>query len=117
MVNLREHKPPAMATTSLWFGKYDAYTYFVHKLSTRFNPFQYGNFVVARKKGDHWEPLFIGEGDLNEQLDNLKQTVKLKKLGATHIHAHVNGMTEYRRAEKEDLLIRYPSAELGAQDG
>ena len=97
----------------MWVGESGAeYTYFIHPLPVNFDPNQEGNYIFSKKnENDQWVPIYIGEGDLAERVnDGHHRAACIKRKGATHVHAHLNPAEVDRTAEEQDLLARYTNA-------
>lgn len=101
-----------MADTCVWTGASGAaYTYYYHPLPVSFTPNQDGNYIYAKIVDGHWQPVYIGEGDLCTRCgDQHHQALCITKKGATYFHEHLNSQVTSRRAEESDLLANYPQA-------
>jgi hypothetical protein len=88
------------------------YAFFIHPLPASFNPNQDGNYIFSKETSPgKWSPIYIGEGDLASRVSNSHhQASCMGSKGATHVHAHLNGSEEARKAEEEDLLANYTNA-------
>ena len=88
------------------------YTYYVYALPSNLSEGQDGNYIYAKIENNSWKPIYVGEGDLGmrTKIDNHHQAACLKSKGATHVHAHKNGVEKDRLAEEQDLLANYPQA-------
>ena len=108
-VRERDHGRPS---DSLLIGDSGTkYTYFVWELPASFDANQDGNYIYCRLNSkNHWEPIYIGQGDLKDRTEKHHQAICIKGKGATHIHAHLNANEAARRAEERDLLLNYTNA-------
>jgi hypothetical protein len=88
------------------------YPYFIHSLPVSFNPNQDGNYIFSRETSPgKWSPIYIGEGDLSSRVSGAHhQAACMMMKGATHVHAHLNGSEDARKAEERDLLANYTIA-------
>jgi hypothetical protein len=92
-----------------WPGKSGTnYKYWIYPLGASLKA-EGGNYIFAKEvRPGEWSPLYIGQtGDLNERFDNHHKADCIKKNGATHIHAHLNGNDDTRLAEEADLIARW----------
>lgn len=98
------------AQTAIWQGASGTqYTYYVYPLPHSF-PEQKGNYIFAKIVSKMWVPIYIGEGDLEDRVDNPDQGECILEKGATHIHAHKKDDDHARKAEEADLLAGNPEA-------
>ena len=104
-----------MATTTQtinWPGQSGKlYSYHVYPIGTKFDAVP-GNYIFAKMVSGRWSPVYVGEtSDLSERFDNHHKMPCIKRIGATHIHAHRNsGGTNARRAEESDLVRNFKPA-------
>jgi hypothetical protein len=100
------------ASTCEWVGKSGTrYTYYIYALPASFNPNQLGNYIYAKKDSQgYWQPIYIGQGDLNDRANNHHQAACIRQKGATHFHCHKNDTEQARLAEERDLLANYTQA-------
>lgn len=98
--------------TCTWVGGSGTnYTHYVYALPATFDPNQPGNYIYAKKDPQgYWQPIYIGEGDLNDRANNHHQAICIRQKGATHFHCHKNDSEKARLAEERDLLARYTQA-------
>ena len=86
-----------------------SYQYWVYPLGTMFEE-KPGNYIFAiPTPGGGWRAAYIGETEnLGQRLPNHEEEHCAKRLGATHIHAHVTfGGEDIRRAEEKDLILKW----------
>lgn len=114
---LSEHKEAQVTTsqqqTVTWKGRSGTtYTYWVYAIPAALNRGQDGNYIYAKVVDRSWQPIYIGQGDLGDRtdIDNHHRSRCLRSKGATHVHAHKNGLEADRRAEEQYLLAAYPQA-------
>jgi hypothetical protein len=95
-----------------WIGKSGTqYAYFVYPLPASFKENNDGNYIFCKLADKHWIPIYIGEGDLGERVENTHhQASCIKSKGVTHVHAHLNPSESARKSEESDLLANYPIA-------
>ena len=97
--------------TCVWQGKSGTkYTYKIYSINGNWNDVP-GNYIFAKRTATGWQAQYIGEtGSFKNRLSPITKHEKYecaKKLGITHIHAHVNkGGVEARRKEEKDLINR-----------
>jgi hypothetical protein len=98
--------------TCVWTGKSGTrYTYWVYPLPATFEPNQLGNYIYTRKDSQgYWQPIYIGQGDLNDRANNHHQAACIRQKGATHFHCHKNATEQARLVEERDLLANYTQA-------
>lgn len=88
----------------------ETYGYFIDPIGTKFLNVP-GNYVFAfEPKPGYWQAVYVGESDsLGKRLTNAHEKLAAAvKLGATHIHTHVNDRGEDARlAEEVDLIVRW----------
>lgn len=100
-----------MTDTCDWIGASGMrYTHWIYALPANLNAGQNGNYVFAKVVNNQWGPIYIGQGDLGDRLDNHHQAACIRSKGATHFHAHKNESEKARRAEEQDLLANYTMA-------
>ena len=86
------------------------YEYYVKAITTKFVPGQWGNLIICQRMATHWQPLYIGQGDIGLMLAALlKQGCVIRKQ-ASHIHERLNPDLLSRQHEAQDLLRHYPGA-------
>ncbi len=100
-----------MAPTHEWRGKSGAYyRYYVYRIGARMKD-EKGNYIYAKQRGQSWEPVYIGQGNLKDRSDtgshHKGSCIALN--GATHFHAHLNALQSSRRAEELDLQGLWPT--------
>ena len=88
-----------------------SYRFWVYPLGCRFLPGQAGTYIIARRRAGGWDPLYIGQGDLDNRSRHHHQADCLRSRGATHIHARAGADEPRRIAERDDLLAAHPAAE------
>ena len=95
-----------------WIGTSgQRYKYYIYNLPANFNPNQDGNYIYSKLNANNkWVPIYIGQGDLKERIENHHQAACIARKGATHIHVHLNSKKEDRINEEKDLLANYTSA-------
>jgi len=81
------------------------YEYKVYELVTQWNDFP-GNYIFTQWTQNGWRAIYIGQTDtFQTRMPHHERLAEAMRLGATHIHAHVNnGGERARRAEEEDLI-------------
>ncbi|WP_430816354.1 hypothetical protein [Carboxylicivirga sp. RSCT41] len=94
-----------------WPGAYGKqYEFEIFDLDVIFPAGARGNYIFARRTPTGWDAVYIGEGILQERVQDVVHRSHAIKKGATHIHAHFN-INEYsRKAEEEDLLTVHTEA-------
>ncbi len=100
-----------MAETIVWAGASDQnYTFYIYELPHSFPPDQDGNYIFCKREGNVWKAIYIGEGDLNDRLQNHHQADCIRRKGATHFHCHKNANKNERLTEERDLLAEHTEA-------
>ncbi len=88
------------------------YPYEVRKIGQGF-PNVDGNYIFAKVEDGRWKPVYIGQGNLQQQANLKNRTDKnppcIIDNGATHIHTHRQARTteEKRKVEEEDLARKW----------
>ena len=83
-----------------WIGRSgQTYRYWIYSLPASFDPNQPGNYIIYARmdKQGYWMPIYVGQGDLNERVNNHHQDQCLRQKGATHFHCHDWRHTHRRR--------------------
>jgi hypothetical protein len=89
-------------------GSGKIYRYWVYTLPATFDPDQQGNYIYAKiDTQGYWQPIYIGQGGLNDRANNHHQAQCIQRKGATHFHCHKNAAEHVRLAEETDLLSHY----------
>ncbi|MBD3375760.1 hypothetical protein GF406_12050 [candidate division KSB1 bacterium] len=103
---MSEHK------TIYWIGASGKeYKYFIWELPVNFDANQDGNYIFTKLNANNkWVPIYIGQGDLKERMENHHQADCIRRKGATHVHVHLNSNKEDRISEESDLLRNYTNA-------
>ena len=97
--------------TADWIGASGKkYSYWVYPLPASIKSGQDGNYIFTKVVNNTWVPIYIGQGDIGDRLDNHHQATCIKSKGATHLHAHKNADERARLAEEDDLLAAHPEA-------
>ena len=86
------------------------YHYWIHELPCSFNPNQNGNYIFCKIVNNKWIPIYIGQGDLNERVNDDDHYNCATRKGATHVHVHTSSTERARLSEEQDLLDAYPQA-------
>lgn len=88
-----------------WMGaSRNYYEFEVYEIDMNFKSFLDGNFIFAKNVNNIWKAVYIGEGNLQEEIFNTQYRSDAIKNGATHIHVHENNSEYVRKMEEEDLL-------------
>ena len=83
------------------------YKYWVAPLPYYCDAGQNGNYIFAKFINNEWIPVYIGQGDLNERInDETHYNCAISK-GATHVHLRLNSDESFRIEEERDLLNHY----------
>jgi hypothetical protein len=86
------------------------YGYWNYQLPFSCDPGQNGNYIFTRIINNVWLPIYIGQGDINDRVnDETHYSCPIEK-GATHVHVHTNSIEKDRIAEEQDLLAGHPQA-------
>ena len=90
----------------------EKYRYWSKKLPFSCDVGQNGNYIFTKIVNNVWEPIYIGQGDLNDRINDETYYKCAIGKGATHVHAHAspNSTEADRLAEKQDLLNGHPNA-------
>lgn len=96
-------------TTINWAGASGrTYEYYIYPMNTDFHA-KPGNYCFAEEVSPgQWRPHYFGETvDLSSRFSGHHKIDKAKRMGATHIHAHVSGSEAERLAEERDLCAKW----------
>lgn len=109
MIKLFRPRTIVTETQAIWPGASGRlYEYYVKKIDTRFVADQIGNFIICRLVRQCWQPLYIGQGDIDKMaLAIIKQGCVVKKQ-ATHIHERLNPDPDQRHQEAMDIIRHHP---------
>lgn len=98
-----QNEPPSFE----WPGKSGkTYKHFIFPIETEFDHVP-ANYIFALKASDtRWLPAYIGEtDDIAKRMPSHEKKPCALRIGATHIHAHVNtGSETDRKLEESDLI-------------
>lgn len=86
------------------------YGYWSKPLPFSCNPDQDGNYIFCKIVNNVWVPIYIGQGDINECVNDATHYKCATGKGATHVHVHTNSIEQARVAEEQDLLAGHPQA-------
>ena len=86
------------------------YGYWSKALPYSCNPGQDGNYIFTKLVNNVWIPIYIGQGELNDRVNDPTHYNCATGKGATHVHVHTMGREEDRLAEEQDLLAGHPDA-------
>jgi len=88
----------------------EKYGYWVKKLPFSCDPEQNGNYIFAKVVNNVWLPVYIGQGDINNRVNDRVHYKAAVNKGATHVHVHTNPTERDRTSEEQDLLQGHPEA-------
>jgi hypothetical protein len=86
------------------------YGYWVRELPFSCNPGQDGNYIFCKVVNNFWVPLYMGQGDINDRVNDRLHYKAAAGKGATHVHVHTNANEIDRASEEQDLLRGHPEA-------
>ncbi|MGA9852113.1 MAG: hypothetical protein WBR15_04215 [Gammaproteobacteria bacterium] len=87
------------------------YSYYAFGMDFRPKDSQFGNYMFARQSSEgRWVPVYIGQGNLKERVNDQAHISLVRKKGATHILARMNPNEQLRRVEELDMLAGHPEA-------
>lgn len=86
------------------------YGYWSKELPYSCKPGQNGNYIFTKNVGDVWFPIYIGQGDINERVNDPDHYDCATDKGATHVHIHLNSSKAARIDEEQDLLNEHTLA-------
>jgi hypothetical protein len=86
------------------------YAYVSRELPYSCDRGQNGNYIFTKIVNNVWIPIYIGQGDLNDRINDETHYDCSVGKGATHIHVHLNPLENDRLIEERDLLAGHPSA-------
>lgn len=99
-----------MSQSVSWTGQSGtSYNYDVHALPWRPAAGQDGNYIFAKIVNNVWQPVYIGQGNLQERYDAALGEGCVRSKGATHYHEHLNGLKTNRVNEEADLIAGHPN--------
>lgn len=91
-----------------WSGKSGKkYTFTVFDNTAEFNEID-GNYIFAKRIGNVWYAIYIGEGNLKLRTKDCEHLAAAKHCGFTHYHAHANINEKLRKEEEADLIEGNP---------
>jgi hypothetical protein len=94
-----------------WTGTSGAkYGYWSIKLPYSCETGHNGNYIFTKIVNNVWVPIYIGQGDINDRVNDPQHYKCAINKGATHIHVHLNWKESDRLAEEQDLLKGHSSA-------
>ena len=85
-----------------------SYTYTIHPMPWRPSSGQHGNYIFAKTVNSVWQPVYIGQGDLQARYDAALREGCVTSKGATHYHEHLNSDEPARKREESDLISGHP---------
>ena len=92
-----------------WVGISGAkYGYWSKELPYYCDPGQSGNYIFAKMDNGAWTPIYIGQGDINNGVNDETHYWCAITRGATHVHVHTNHVEKARVSEEQDLLMAHP---------
>jgi hypothetical protein len=86
------------------------YKYWLKQLPYYCDPEQNGNYIFAKIVDRVWIPIYIGQGDIGNGVNDETHYLCAITRGATHVHVHTNHAEEERALEEQDLLMANPCA-------
>lgn len=86
------------------------YGYWSKKLPFSCAPNQDGNYIFCMVTNNAWVPVYIGQGDIHNRVNDETHYKCATGKGATHVHVHTNKVEKDRLAEEQDLLAGHPQA-------
>ena len=86
------------------------YGYWSYPLLFTCNAGQNGNYIFTKVVNNVWVPIYIGQGDLNERINDPTHSECAAAKGATHVHVHTNSSEQDRLVEEADILANHPNA-------
>lgn len=99
-----------MSETHKWRGASGKeYLYYVHELSWKPKKDQKGNYVFAKMVGMYWEPVYIGQGDLQDRYAAALDEGCVTTKAPTHYHLHMNSNEIALKDEERDLIDGNPA--------
>uniref|UniRef100_A0A6H1ZT14 GIY-YIG domain-containing protein n=1 Tax=viral metagenome TaxID=1070528 RepID=A0A6H1ZT14_9ZZZZ len=101
-----------MATPEIhWSGASgQKYGYLSQKLPYSCDVGQNGNYIFAKIVNNAWVPIYIGQGDIDDRVNDPTHYKCSTGKGATHVHVHLTSNEADRITEEQDLLKGHPSA-------
>ena len=98
-----------MSNPADWRGASgSSYTYTIHTMPWRPSSGQHGNYIFAKAVNSVWQPVYIGQGDLQARYDAALREDCVTSKGATHYYEHLNGNEPDRKQEESDLISGNP---------
>ena len=94
-----------------WTGKSKkTYGYWSKLLPFSCKPGEDGNYILTKPISGEWIPIYIGQGDLNDRVNDPTHSSCAERKGATHVHVHTEANEQTRLDEESDLLAGHPVA-------
>ena len=82
----------------------ETYGYGVYTLPFSHAPSMKGNYIFAKFIHDSWHAVYIGQGNIDERINDAIHYKCAIRKGATHVHVHTNSKEYDRVKEVNDLL-------------
>ncbi|MBD3317117.1 MAG: GNAT family N-acetyltransferase, partial [Chitinivibrionales bacterium] len=96
---------------AVWQGASgERYHFEVHSLEEGIEKAAPGVYILARQSPDGWEAIYIGQGELKVDVDYKTLDRCVSEKHVTHVHIHVDGTEDRRRATCADLLAAHIEA-------
>jgi acetyltransferase len=96
---------------AIWQGASgQRYRFEVYPLDQGIEQAEPGIYIFARRSGEGWEAIYIGQGELKVDVAYKTLDRCIGEKHATHVHLHVDGSEEQRRAACADLLAAHIEA-------
>lgn len=105
---VREPRPVERAVWRGASGQH--YRFDVYPLEQGIERAEQGVYIFARRSGEEWEAVYIGQGELKVDVDYKTVDRCVAEKRATHVHVHSNGSEDRRRAACADLLAAHIEA-------
>ena len=86
------------------------YGYWVKKLPYHCNAGQDGNYMFCKVVSNEWVPVYIGQGDIDNRVNDPTHYQCATGKSAQHVHVHTNSSERDRLAEEDDLLSNFHMA-------
>jgi hypothetical protein len=72
---------------------------------------QFYNYIFANLSPEgRWNPVFIGQGDLKQYLNDQARIRNVAHPRSTHVLVHISPNAQQRRMEASDMLASHPQA-------
>ena len=101
-----------MPESHVWSTHDNEYSFDIYDLPFTCDPDLEGNYIHCKQVGllEQWTPIYIGEGLLNERVNDDEHLTCALEKGATHVHIRLEEGLLSRTFVERDLLLAHSEA-------